>query len=88
MNIIAHAIRRCKQRGIPEYMLQLIMEMGSGEIRPGNAALFTIGKKEADNIIHELKAMIQQFDKLKRTKVGAVVADDEGAIITTYKIYG
>lgn len=87
MNITAHAIRRCKQRGIPEYMLQLIMEMGSGEIRPGNATLFTIGKKEADNIIHELKAMIQQLDRLKRTKIGAVVAEGNDTIITGYKIF-
>mgnify|MGYP001562289161 FL=1 len=88
MNITAHAAKRCKQRGIPEYLLDALLESGTTESKPGNATLLKIGKKEIDWIIHDLKAMIQQLDRLKRTKIGAVMADADRAILTTYKIYG
>lgn len=87
MNITAHAAKRCKQRGIPEYLLNVILESGTAESKPGNATLLKIGKKEVDWMIHELKALIQHLDRLKRTKVGAIVADGDGGILTTYKIY-
>lgn len=87
MNITAHAAKRCKQRGIPEYLMELIPGVGSIASKPGKASLSIIGKKEVDMMIHELKALIQQLDRLKRTKVGAVVAEDNNTIITGYKIF-
>lgn len=88
MKMTEHAAKRCKQRGIPEYLLDIILGMGSSESKPGNATFYKVGKKEVDRMIHELKAVIQQLDRLKRTKVGAIVADSNGSILTTYKIYG
>lgn len=88
MKITEHAAKRCKQRGIPEYLVDVILESGSSESKPGNATLFKVGKRELDLMIHELKAVIQQLDRLKRTKVGAIVADGDRAVLTTYKIYG
>lgn len=83
MNITAHALERCRQRGIPEYVLGIIQDIGSKEKRPYGAALSTIRKKDLDKMIHELKSMIQQVDKLK--KVSVIVAEDNETIITTYR---
>lgn len=83
MNITAHALERCRQRGIPEYVLGIIQDMGSKEKRPYGATLSTIRKKDLDKMIHELKSIIQQVDKLK--KVSVIVGEDNETIITTYR---
>lgn len=83
MNITAHALERCKQRGIPEYVLGIIKDMGSKEKRPYGATLLTIRKKDLDKMIHELKSIIQQVDKLK--KVSVIVSENNEAIITAYR---
>lgn len=83
MNITAHALERCRQRGIPEYVLGIIKDMGSKEKRPYGATLSTIRKKDLDKMVHELKSIIQQVDKLK--KVSVITAEDNETIITTYR---
>ena len=84
MNITAHALERCRQRGIPEYVLGIIKDMGSKEKRPYGATLSTIRKKDLDKMVHELKSMIQQVDKLKKVSV-IVAEDDDETILTTYR---
>ena len=83
MNITAHALERCRQRGIPEYVLGIIKDIGVKEKRPYGATLSTIRKKDLDKMIHELKSLIQQVDKLK--KVSVIVAEDNETILTTYR---
>ncbi|MDP2683225.1 MAG: hypothetical protein Q8P28_10600 [Deltaproteobacteria bacterium] len=83
MSITAHALERCRQRGIPEYVLGIIKDIGVKEKRSYGATLSTICKKDLDKMIHELKSMVQQVDKLK--KVSVIVAEDNETIITTYR---
>lgn len=83
MNITAYALERCRQRGIPEYVLGIIKDIGSKEKRHGGVTLAILYKKDLDKTIHELKTIIQQVDKLKRASV--VVAEDNETIITTYR---
>ncbi len=83
MSITAHALERCRQRGIPEYVLWIIKDIGSKEKRPYGATLLTIHKKDLDKMVHELKSIIQQVDKLK--KVSVLTAEDKETIITTYR---
>ena len=83
MNITAHALERCRQRGIPEYVLGIIKDIGVKEKRPYGATLSTICKKDLDKMIHELKSLIQQVDKLK--KVSVIVEEDNETILTTYR---
>jgi hypothetical protein len=85
MKITAHAVKRCRQRGIPEYLLEIIQDYGSRKQRPYGAKLVSIGKKDLDKIIHELKTIIQQVDKLKKKKVSIIMAEDKKTIITTYR---
>ena len=83
MNITAHALERCRQRGIPEYVLGIIKDIGVKEKRPYGATSSIICKRDLDKMVHELKSMIQQVDKLK--KVSVITTEDSETIITTYR---
>lgn len=85
MTITAHAMKRCRQRGIPEYLLDIIMDMGAKMKKPGGAALMSVKKKEVDMVIHEFKAIIQGLEKLKRQKVSIIVDENNETVITTYR---
>lgn len=77
-----HSIMRCRQRGISEASLDLIMSIGSKMRKPGGAYEYFISKKDCQEVIQVLKRHIQYFDKLKGK---AIIVDDAGnKIITSY----
>jgi len=85
MTITAHALQRCRQRGIPEYLLEIVRDLGAKERRPYGATRSTLRKRDCDTIIHELKQIIQQVEKLKRKGVSIVSSKKNDSIITAYR---
>jgi len=87
MNITNHALARCRQRGIPEYLLALIRDLGTKERRPGGAIRRFIKKRECDRAIRELKRMIHGVERLKRQPISIITTEDEDTdtVITAYR---
>jgi hypothetical protein len=82
LTLTIHSLKRCKQRGIREADLELIMLYGSKIRRPGGVWEYFVAKKDKDRIIGYLKNLIQRMDKLGGK---AVIVDEYGStIITAY----
>lgn len=82
LTLTIHSLRRCKQHGIREADLRLIMLYGSKIRRPGGAWEYFMAKKDKNRIIGYLKNLIQRMDKLASK---AVIVDEYGStIITAY----
>lgn len=82
MNITSHAIVRCRQRGIPEDLIEIILNLGHTKRLPHGAIGRSINKRDCDRMIHELKRLIHRIEKLKMSGVYIVTSDDTGTIIT------
>jgi hypothetical protein len=81
VNITKHAKKRCRQRGLPEKDIKIILERGSYFLAPGNALKVMITKGDKQKIIADAKRRIQMAEKLQ----GRVVIQSlDGSIITTY----
>lgn len=76
MTVTQHARVRCQQRGIRPADLDLALRLGA-ETTTG--AFF--GRREADDLIRQLKGVISRLERLKNT---CVVTEDE-FVITAYK---
>lgn len=61
----------------------MVYDLGVRERRPHRAIRATLRKKDCDRMIHELKRLIQQVEKLK--KGVSIVVSEEGSIITAYR---
>lgn len=85
MDLTTHVMTRCRQRGIPEYLLDIIWYLGVKETRPYSAIRSTLRKKDCDRMIHELKQLMQTVEKLKRNGVSVVASEEGGCVITTYR---
>jgi len=82
LTLTIHSLKRCRQRGIRESDLKLIMLYGSKIRKPGGAWEYFVAKKDKGRIIGYLKSIIQRMDKLAGK---AVVVDGYGStIITAY----
>lgn len=81
MRLTKHAKARSTQRGIPRYLIDLILACGSPTRKPGNAWVWRINKSDKNRIIAVLKDLIQQLDKVR--DVGVLEGQD-GGIITVY----
>jgi hypothetical protein len=80
MTLSKHAEIRCRQRGIPEKYVDLIVQYGKPKYKPGGALEYTISKRDKNEIQRQLKKMITQLDKISNKAV--LVADN--SIITVY----
>jgi len=80
-----HAHKRGQQRGISTKQIQLVMDYGRIETRPGNASLYSLSRKEVDRQIQKHKQAIQLLEKSKG--IGIVVGKDTQEIITIYHKY-
>ncbi len=77
-----HSSRRCKQRGIKEAELELILLYGSKIRKPGGVWEYFVAKKDKDRSIEYLKHLIQRMDKLAGKAV--IVDQYSSTIITAY----
>ena len=82
MDKTLHSIVRCRQRGINEASLELILSLGTEIRKPGRAYEYFIPKKECQDVIQFLKRSIRQFEKLGGKAI--IVNGDGDKIITAY----
>ena len=80
MDISRHAIARGQQRGIPKDLIDLIMEFGTPQRKPGGAIEYSVRKKDKNRIIEHLKHLINRLDKIENK--GVLIIDNE--VITVY----
>jgi hypothetical protein len=82
MDKTMHSVIRCKQRGINETNVELILALGTRVHKPGGAYEYFVTKKDRERAVHFLKQCIQNLDKL----VGkAIIVDNQGKkILTVY----
>jgi len=81
MNKTKHSMIRCKQRGIKESSIALIMFFGTKKRKPGGVYEYCIRKKDKQKVICSLKQYIQTIDKLEGT---VIIADNNETVITAY----
>lgn len=76
-----HASARCRQRGISEEVVDLIVRYGRPRSRRGNADVFILDAKDRNEMVAQMKRAMKT---LERSHEIAVVASEDGDIITTY----
>ena len=82
MKLTKHAQARQRQRGIPNFCLDIIQQHGRCERAPGGATKVSFGKREYQRTIEQLKGLIQMLDKAKG---GTIIIADDGDVLTVYK---
>lgn len=77
-----HAGARCRQRGIPEDLLDLVVQLGTPRSGPGGAVKYSIGKHDKGRVVSHLKELVRAVEKASSI---TVVAAGDGDIITCYR---
>lgn len=80
MNISRHATARSQQRGIPKDLVDLIMQFGTPQCKPGGAIEYSVHKKDRNRMMIHLKHLINRLDKISDKAV--LVIDDQ--VTTVY----
>jgi hypothetical protein len=81
MELTKHAKLRQDERGIPNSLLDVILENGIPTDAPGGAIKIFFGKREHQKTVSALKKVIQMLDKAKG---GTLIVKDDN-ILTVYK---
>lgn len=81
MNKTKHLLRRQQQRGIPDYVLNIIEQSGEYQHAPGGATRIYLGNREYQNIVRETKRFLQVLDKAKG---GTIIVHNQD-MLTVYK---
>jgi hypothetical protein len=74
-------MKRQRQRGISDYLLDIIEENGKYLRAPGGAIKIQLGNREYQNIVHETKRFLQVLDKAK----GGTIIIQDSDMLTVYK---
>lgn len=77
-----HAAIRSNQRGIPLYLIDLILEFGTTVNKPGGAIELILTKKTKNELIKHLKRIMHIIEKTKNKAV--LVDSDMNDVITVY----
>ncbi len=86
MQLSKHAAARSRQRGISSDCIDLIIDLGVAEKRPGGALECKLHKKAKEKLIKYYK---HKINILNKAGVKAVLINaDTGEIITVYNING
>jgi hypothetical protein len=72
---------RQSQRGISDYLINVIEENGEYFNAPGGAIKIRFGKREYQNAVQELKRIQQILDKAK----GGTIIIHDSDMLTVYK---
>jgi hypothetical protein len=83
MELSKHAEIRSQQRSISKEAIDMIIKYGTPTRKPGNAFEYKLHKKKKNQVISDLKHMINMVDKCTRKAV-LVDAEDINKIITVY----
>jgi hypothetical protein len=81
MNKTKHLVKRQCQRGISDYLLNIIEENGKYLRAPGGAIKIHLGNQEYQNIVHKTKRFLQVLDKAR----GGTIIIHDGDMLTVYK---
>lgn len=81
MNKTKHSLKRQCQRGISDYLLDIIEKNGKYLRAPGGAIKIHLGNREYQNIVHETKRFLQVLDKAK----GGTIIFHDSDMLTVYK---
>jgi len=81
MHMTRHATERARQRGLPEAVLDIILECGTLEHAPGGAFRVFLGKKETHDVVSRLKHAIHLVEKASG---GCLVVKDD-VVLTAYR---
>ena len=81
MNKTRHFIMRQSQRGIPDYLINVIEKNGKYLNAPGGATKIHLGNREYQNIVRETKRFLQILDKAK----GGTIIIHDSDMLTVYK---
>jgi hypothetical protein len=78
-----HSLVRCRQRGIAETNIDLILAIGTMVRKPGDAFEYFVTKKDKQKAVDFLKQCIQNLDRLDGK---AIIVDKTGTtVITAYQ---
>ncbi len=75
-----HASKRLRQRGINDKVLDCLIKHGMDEYAPGGATKISLGRRDANKVISELKREIDLIE----CAVGKSIIEKEGRILTIY----
>jgi len=81
MEISKHAQIRTQQRGIPESVVELILDYGSPNDVKGKAIAFEVTGETINSLLSQVKSLLHNIEKL-RNKV--VLVSEDGKVITAY----
>lgn len=81
MEISKHAQIRAQQRGIPESIVELIVDYGEPKDAIGRVIAYEISGGTINCIQFQIKKLLQSLERLKGK---VVLVGDDGTIITTY----
>lgn len=81
MELSTHAQIRCKQRGISDDIINILLRHGRESFAPGGSQKLLFGRKEYGHVVKELKHLMKVLDRAKDTAM--IVNKDQ--IITVYK---
>lgn len=84
MHTTQHAEARMRQRGIPEDLVDLILQYGTPRRRPGGAYEYVVRKGDRARLVRHLKHLLHRAEALDRK---AVLVGDDGVVVTTYHLY-
>ena len=79
--ISGHAKKRQQQRGIPRLLVDLIVEFGTQQRKPGEAIEISLTKSDKQRIVSHLKFLINKLDKAESK---AILESEDGSVITVY----
>lgn len=77
-----HSIIRCRQRGISETNIDLILSLGTKNRKPGGVSEYFITKKDRQMATEFLKRCIQDLDKLVGKAI--IIDEEQETIVTAY----
>jgi hypothetical protein len=81
MKLSKHGKIRCRQRGITEDQVEMILKYGTIQKKDGAYECF-IPKQQFDSIRSNIKHALQSLDKISRANKSIIINED--TIITAY----
>ena len=81
MDISKHTIVRCQQRAIPMHDIDLIIQFGKTQCKPGSAIEYSVSKRDINKMLTHLKHLINKLDKITNKVV--LVIDNQ--VVTFYQ---
>ena len=83
MVLTEHALIRSQQRGISNEVIRIVAQHGTMTPRPGGAVGYEVTKRDANQMITDLRRLIHHLERAARVRLIAP-SDQPDTIITVY----